>query len=487
LAKLQKENYIINEKYLELLGNIEGLKIDKNGLSKKVRFYENKMKEQEDRINNLEKELKEMKLLNRNYEQIIADKDLNLNFSKINNNSFLANNKLSEEINEMKIKHEKEISKLKNDYNKILEDNKKDFNIEINEYKKKIEDYEIKLINKENSVILNKSHIDEQNKRTNEEINLLKIELNNKENELSSMNSLIQEKIADLTFYKKKAEEFKENNISLRLNESDYMKKIEEEKIKNSKLYEKIMKYESNEEELAKLLNEKKNEIIDKDKNSEKYFKYLGDKRYNQCLSLINTIKIMKVEIEKLKIENEKLKNNLKIVNDQCNVYKNISDKMDKPYSYLVKNLQDKDLETLKLNKIISNKDQTINKLKQQCEIYENTINSLKKELSTIINNRKQINNLENLLMNYINNENEGRKNNTDMNRINYFLNNFNKSISFDNNNFQTSNNFNNNKNMDSSSQFNNSNYMTFPQNFGVYTFNKDSKINTFNGNNFNK
>lgn len=137
LAKLQKENYIINEKYLELWGNIEGLKIDKNGLSKKVRFYENKMKEQEDRINNLEKELKEMKLLNRNYEQIIADKDLNLNFSKINNNSFLANNKLSEEINEMKIKHEKEISKLKNDYNKILEDNKKDFNIEINEYKKK--------------------------------------------------------------------------------------------------------------------------------------------------------------------------------------------------------------------------------------------------------------------------------------------------------------------------------------------------------------
>lgn len=30
-------------------------------------------------------------------------------------------------------------------------------------------------------------------------------------------------------------------------------------------------------------------------------------------------------------------------------------------------------------------------------------------------------------------------------------------------------------------------NNMTFPQNFGVNTFNKDSKINTFNGNNFNK
>ena len=294
--------------------------------------------------------------------------------------------------------------------------------------------------------------------------------------------------MANLILYKNEAEKLKEKNDSLSEKilsiQSAFMKQIDEEKIKNSKLFEKVMRYEQIEEDLAKLLEEKKNEIIDK--NSEKYFKNLGNKKYNQCLSLINTIKIMKVEIEKLKIENENLNNNLKIVNDQCNVYKNISDKMDKPYSYLVKNLQDKDLESLKLNKIISNKDQTINKLKQQCEIYENTINTMKKELSTIINNRKQINNLENLLMNYINNENEGRNNNTDMNRINYFLNNFNKSISFDNKNFQTSNNFNNNKNLDSSSQFNN-NYMTLPQNFGVNNFNKGSMGNTFNGNNFSK
>ena len=291
-----------------------------------------------------------------------------------------------------------------------------------------------------------------------------------------------------MTLYKNEAEKLKKKNESLReeiiLTQSNCMKQIEEEKEKNSKLFEKVMRYEEIEGKLAKLLNEKKNEIIDK--NNEKYFENLGKKKYNQCLSLINTIKIMKVEIEKLKIQNGELNNNLKIVNDQCNVYKSISDKMEKPYSYLVKNLQDKDIESLKLNRIISNKDQTINKLKQQCEIYENTINTMKKELSTIINNRQQINNLENLLMNYINNENEGKNNNTDMNRINYFLNNFNKSISFDNKNFQTSNNFNNNKNLDSSSQFNN-NYMTFPQNFGVNNFNKDSMAKTFNDNKFNK
>jgi hypothetical protein len=298
---------------------------------------------------------------------------------------------------------------------------------------------------------------------------------------------LYQDQIAAVTLYKNEAEKLKEKNDFLNekilLIQSDCLKKIDEEKIKNNKLSEKVMKYEEIEGILAKLLNEKKNEIIDK--NNEKYFKNLGDKKYNQCLSLINTIKIMKVEIEKLKIENEELKNNLKIANDQCNVYKSISDKMEKPYSYLVKNLQEKDLESLKLNKIISNKDQTINKLKQQCEIYENTINTMKKELSTIINNRKQINNLENLLINYINNENEGKNNNTDMNRINYFLNNFNKSISFDNKNFQSNNNFNNNTKLDNSSQFNNNNYMTFPQNFRVNNNNENSMGKTFNNNNY--
>jgi chromosome segregation ATPase len=283
LTKLQKENYIINEKYLELRGNIEGLKIDKSGLSKKVIFYENKMKEQEDRINNLEKELKDMKILNRNYEQIIADKDLNLNFSKMNNNSFLANNKLNEEINEMKIKYEKDLSKIKKEYNKILEDKTNDFNVEINEYKNKIEDYELRLKDKENAVSLYKSHIDEQNKKTNDEINMLKIEVNDKAKELSSKNSLYQDQIAAVTLYKNEAEKLKEKNDFLNekilLIQSDCLKKIDEEKIKNNKLSEKVMKYEEIEGELAKLLNEKKNEIIDK--NNEKYFKNLGNKKYN--------------------------------------------------------------------------------------------------------------------------------------------------------------------------------------------------------------
>ena len=68
----------------------------------------------------------------------------------------------------------------------------------------------------------------------------------------------------------------------------------------------------------------------------------------------MDSLKIMEIEIEKLNVENNQHKNDLKIANDQCNVYKNIIDKINQPYAYLVQNLQDKGLEVLKLNKLLN-------------------------------------------------------------------------------------------------------------------------------------
>ena len=261
------------------------------------------------------------------------------------------------------------------------------------------------------------------------------------------------------------------------MTQAQYIKKIDVISAENSKLKEKIAKYEKIDDDLTKLINDKKDENNLKD---EKYFKHLGEKRYNQCLILMNTINIMKIEIEKLKIENEQINNNLKIANDQCNVYKNISEKINQPYAYLIKRLEDKDLELLKLNQIISNKEQSINKLKKECEIYETQINTMKNEMTVIINNRKQIDNLENLLINYINNENEGKNNEKDIDRIGYFLNNFNNNISFNNKDFnKTSSYFNHNKNLN-----NNNGLMTFPMNIQD---NNSIKGMTFNNNFDNK
>ena len=161
LAKVQKENMIINEKYLEQKANLEGLKIDIDGLNQNILFYEDKTKEQENKINNLEIELKKAKLINKNNEQLMVDNDLNLNLSRLNHNSFMINNKINDEINNMKIIHEKEILNIKKEYDKIIKSKTDDFLIEINEYKNKISDYELRLKDKENAVNLYKNHLDD--------------------------------------------------------------------------------------------------------------------------------------------------------------------------------------------------------------------------------------------------------------------------------------------------------------------------------------
>ena len=479
VAKLQKENLIINEKYLELKTKIEELKISNDGLNQNILFYENKTQEKESQIKNLEEELKKVKLLNKNYEQIIADNELSV--SKFNNNSFIVNNKINDEINDMKIIYEKKLLEQKNEYEKIMKSKTDDLILELNECKSQLDEYKLRLIDKERGVTLYKEQLDDLYNKTNGEINLMKIQLDNKENELNSQNSLYKEQMAKISVLKNENEKLNEKvktaQADILYMQSDYMKKIDELKKENTISKGIIIKYEKIEDELAKVLNEKKNEIKLGD---EKFFENLGKKRENQCLILMNSLKIMKIEIEKLKIENNQLNNELKIANDQCIVYKNISDKINQPYSYLVKNLQDKDIEVLKLNQVISNKDKAIDKLKKQCEIYENTINTMKNELRSIINNRKQIDNLENLLINYVNNENQGNINTKNIDRISYFLNNFNNNVSIDNTDFnKTSNNFNNKNHL---SDHNN---ITYPQNMSL-TMNNFNKNNFKTYNNFN-
>jgi len=435
-SSLRKENIIINQKYLEMKSSLEQLKIEKNGLNENILFNENKIQKQEKIIKEQENEINKFKLSLKNYEQFMSDNESKLNISKNNlNTSFMVKNKINDEAINLKLKHEKEILNLKNEYEDIIKLKEKDYQLEKKEYQEKISNYELKLKEKQNSLDIYKSHIDNNSKKIEEEINVLKLELDTKKKELESKNSLCQEQMTALAIYKNENEKLNEKfefiRSELLLNESKFMKEIEELKTENVKLKEKIKINEDIDDELDKLLIDNK-DIIDKNKKSSLNLKDLKMQKYNKCLKLINTIKRQNIEIEKLRMENTQLNNNLEMVNEQCNVYKNISDKINQPYAYLVKSLQDKDLEKLQLNKLLLDKEQNINELKQQCEAYENKINSMKKDLAMIIKNREQINNLENLLQSVANREKDDNSN-TDINRLNYFINNFNKSISFAN------------------------------------------------------
>ena len=111
------------------------------------------------------------------------------------------------------------------------------------------------------------------------------------------------------------------------------------------------------------------------------------------------------------------------------NIYKNISDKVKQPYAYLVKNLQDNEIEIFKLKNEIKKKDNQINKLNKENEIYQEKINNLSNDLKTIVNNRQKLYDLENVINSYMNNNSVD---NTNENSMNVFNNN--------NNNNETSN-----------------------------------------------
>ena len=451
---LRKDNIMLTQKYSEMKSSFDKMKIDKNGLNETIIFYENKVKEQEKIISELNSEQKKLKLSIKNYEQLMADNDLKLNLSKANiNSSFMVKNKINDETMNLKLKHEKEILDIKKDYDEIIKSKEKDYQFTIKEYKMKISNIEQKLKEKQDSIDAFKSHIDINHKKSDDEINLLKLDLDNKKKELESKNSIIEEQMRAIALYKNENEKLNEKNdfikTQLLINESNYLKQIEELKIEKVKLNEKIKQNEDIDDELDKLLIENSG-IINKNKNKKGSGLNLNDlkkQKFNKCLNLINSIKQQNIEIEKLKIENAQIKNNLEMVNEQCNAYKNISDKINQPYAYLVKSLQDKDLEKINLNKIILQKEENINELKKQCEIYEKEINSMKKDLATIIKNREQINNLEKLLKHVTHGEKIEDSSNTDMNRLNYFINNFSKSISIVNNNsLEKSNNIINDK-----------------------------------------
>ena len=151
----------------------------------------------------------------------------------------------------------------------------------------------MKLKEKQKSIDLYKSNIDNNGQKITEELNVLKLELDNKKQELESKISLCKEQMRAIELYKNDNEKMNEKidiiRSELLLRESDYMKQIEELKLENVKLKEKIKQNEDIDDELNKLLIDNKDIINKKDvsiKNSLN-FQDLKNKRFNKCVNLI--------------------------------------------------------------------------------------------------------------------------------------------------------------------------------------------------------
>ena len=432
LSELLNEN---KNKKNEIESDYQNLKLENQVLQqnnellkKNLAGNENKIKEQNEKISELENDIREIRRLNQNYIEKLTDKNLNID------NTY--KDKVNKEINEMRNRYESDINNLKRHYDDINEKKTSYLKEERDEYKAKCNKYEKILKEKEESLNLVQNELHNLNSKSTEQITFLKLQLNTKTEELNSRIAIYEEQISALTLFKNDNEALKEKNDLLRNEmirmQADHKTEIAEYKVKLNIQEEKLKNYDNMENELDNVINQAPGDNMDGDQDIINIIKDVptsNKRRINQCLTLANKVKILSVENEKLKQINDNINTELQKINDQCNIYKNVVDQVKQPNAYLITNLKDKEMEIYKLKEDIINKEQENNKLRLECESYKAAISQMEKDMKTLVNNRKKIDDLNYVLTNYINNEKNGKNNYNNINDITEYANNFNDNI----------------------------------------------------------
>ena len=437
MAQIKKDNNDLNNKYETLRIENENLKQDKMFLNKNLMVDDEKIKSQNAKITQLEQDIREMRRTNQNYIDKLTDKNLNLDITY--------KDRVNNELQNMKEKYEKDIETLKKQYDDLMDKKTSYLREERDDYKSKLTKLEKMLKEKEDSLNLCQNELRNLNTKANEESSYLKLQLNSKTEELNSRIAVYEEQVAALSLFKNENETLKEKLDFIRSElikrESEYRSEIAEYKAQISILKEKITAYDNIENELDKVIVDSAiASEADNTKDNQEIINIIKDvptaskRRINQCLALANKVKILSLENEKLKNMNQQLNNELNISRDECNLYKNVSEKVKQPYAYLIRNLQDNELEIYKLKQEIGKKDITINQLNQDNQIYKDKVNNLSTDLKIIVNNRQKINDLENVITNYMQGDNGSNVQNfSSMNYPLYSNNNFNGGMSQNN------------------------------------------------------
>ena len=269
-------------------------------------------------------EIMELEINNLKKNKININKYIELRKCKINNNNTQSlinekNSSIGTFINLKKYQEEKEINKsIKEELNKtknnlkLYEEKQKE--LKKNNIEKNKEITELNKINENQKKIIQELKFkieEEKNKDNNKEINSnydkIKNELKDKEKKLidtEQNNLIIKQKLEE---EKKNNEKLNEENKLLKINENNYIKKLEEYKIKEKEINE---KNESQKEEI----NKKLKEISVKEKEVNDKITFLEDKE--NIIEKENKNMEIKIEqFKKDKEENIKIKNEINILN----------------------------------------------------------------------------------------------------------------------------------------------------------------------------
>jgi hypothetical protein len=331
VQSLKKEKEELHSKFEIQRIETEALKNDKFYLSKESMTLHEKLQSANDKIKNLEEDIREMRKTNQSYLDRLTEKNLGIE------NSF--EEKLRRELEDMKKKYENDKENLKKLFEELSDKRCTYLSEEKEEYKNKSIKYEKIIKDKDETIDFLNTEMRNLTKRTDEELSYLRIQVKIKSEDLERISNLYEENSNILKLLKLENESFKDKNDLLRCElirkEADYRTELSEKNSQFNILKEKLASYDQMENELDKVILDSTIKI-NQDQDEElmgiiKDIPTSSKRRISQCLVLANKLKIQTIEIEKLRDMNKKLEEELKVTCDERDLYRNVAEKSKQP------------------------------------------------------------------------------------------------------------------------------------------------------------
>jgi len=198
----------------------------------------------------MEEEIKETRKANNSYIEKLTDKNINLNNIYENN--------MKREIEDMKKKYNQDLDNLKKVYEEIAEKRTTYLREEKDDLNAKILKLENNLKHKEEAYDILNTELRQIQRRTDEDISVLKIQVKIKTEELDRVSGLYDENFELIKVLKNENEMYKEKNDLLRMEvirkEAQFKEDSAETKAQLVVLKEKMESYEQVENELDKVI-----------------------------------------------------------------------------------------------------------------------------------------------------------------------------------------------------------------------------------------
>jgi len=250
IVKKEKEEILAKHEIIRLEN--EAIKNDKFFLSRENASLGDKNREIQDKVKSLEDEIKQTKKLNNDYIEKLTNKNLNIDN--------VYEEKLKNELFDMKKKYTEDMENLKKLYDEISQKRCLYLQDERDDYKQKNIKLEKIIKDKEESLEFLNNEIRNLNKKTDEEIAYLRIQLKIKSEELDRITNIYEENSNLMKILKAENESLKDKLDILRTEliskEATFKEEISEYKSQVNSMKEKILNYEHIENELDKVIVE---------------------------------------------------------------------------------------------------------------------------------------------------------------------------------------------------------------------------------------